>query len=343
VTISLAEARRIAVRAQLLDGSATGVEETIQRLGFLQVDPISTVAPAQHLVLWSRLERAYHPGELERLLAERRLFEWNAYIWPADALPLIRAMMRRRSTRYSFERRAADFLKANSRFRRYVLGELERRGPLLSRELEDRSAGARDSHRWYGSRRVAIMLDVLHRRGRVAIVGRRRGQRLWDLAERWYPETEALPLREAEQLLLARRRRALGVWLEQGRWHAHPDAGDGVVPDRVTLLSPFDRLIHDRERTEALFGFRYRIEIYVPRQKRKYGYYVLPILRGDRLIGRIDPRFDRKAGLLRVNAVHAEPDAPADAWPAVERSLEDLARWLRAEEVALPRLPKPWR
>jgi uncharacterized protein len=230
------QARRIAVRSQLLDGSATGVESTVERLGFLQLDPISTVAPAAHLVLWSRLGHAYDRAELERLLAERRLFEWNAFLWPADALPLIRALMRRRSSRYSHQRWATEFLSANQGFRRYVLRELEQRGPLLSRELDDRSAGERRNHRWYGSRRVAIMLDILHRRGRVAIVGRQTGQRLWDLADRWYPETERMPLREAERRLLDRRRRALGVWLDRGKWRVHPDASDGPVPDRVTFL-----------------------------------------------------------------------------------------------------------
>ena len=84
-------------------------------------------------------------------------------------------------------------------------------------------------------------------------------------------------------------------------------------PSRLTFLSPFDRLVHDRDRAEALFGFRYRLEMYVPKAKREYGYYVLPILRGDRLIGRIEPVFDRKAAVLHVNGVWAEPDAPADA------------------------------
>jgi uncharacterized protein YcaQ len=319
------------------------VLDTVERLGFLQLDPISTVAPAQQLVLWSRLGRTCDPAELDRLLAERRLFEWDAFIWPADALPLIRSLMRRRSARYSHDRRATEFLRANPGFRRYVLRELEQRGPLLSRELEDRSAGAREAHRWYGSRRVAIMLDVLHRRGQVAIVGRRGGQRLWDLAERWYPETETVPLREAERLLLERRRRALGVWLEQGRLHVHPDASDDRVPQRVTLLSPFDRLVHDRDRAEALFGFRYRLEMYVPKAKREFGYYVLPILSGDRLIGRIDPFFDRKSRVLRVHAVYAETDAPADGWPAVRGAIESLAEWLGAGDVELPRLPPMWR
>src|SRR5207302_3407041 len=124
---------------------------------------------------------------------------------------------------------------------------------------------------------------------------------------RWYPDTETLPLREAERRFAEQRFRSLGVRLERGEWHAHPDVSAEPVPDRVTLLSPFDRLIHDRARAEALFGFRYRLEMYVPPANQEYGYYVLPILRGDRLIGRIDPILDRKAGVLRVNSVHWEP------------------------------------
>jgi cystathionine beta-lyase/cystathionine gamma-synthase/uncharacterized protein YcaQ len=335
------EARRIAVWAQLLDGRARDLPSTIDRLGFLQLDPIAVVAPTQHLVLWNRLGAAYDPVDLDSLLAERRLYEWNAFLWPADALPLIRALMRSRSSRYAFERRAAAFLEANASFRRYILGELERRGPLRSRELEDRSAGARERHRWYGSRGVAIMLDILHRRGQVAIVGRRSGERLWDLAERWYPPADPVPLRQARRELLDRQRRALGVWLEQGRWQVHAEATDGPVPDRVALPSPFDRLIHDRERAEALFGFRYRIEIYLPKERREFGYYVLPVLFASRLIGRIDPAFDREAGILRVNAVHAEADAPVGVWPAVREQIDALGAWLGAGEVVCRACPGP--
>jgi uncharacterized protein YcaQ len=320
------------------------VLETVRRLGFLQMDPIATVATPQRLVLWSRLGR-YDPAELDRLLwDEKKLFEWNAFIWPMEDLPLIRARMREPWGHYKWQRWAKEFLKEQAGLRRYVLRELERRGPVLSRELEHRAARAEERYVWWGTRaQLTWMLELLHRRGQIAVVGRKSGQRLWDLAERWYPETETVPLREAKRQLAEKRRRALGVWQENGSWKAHPEVADGPVPDRVTLLSPFDRLIHDRDRAEALWGFHYRIEIYVPKAKRQYGYYVLPILRGDRLIGRLDPEFDRKAGVLRVNAVYAEDGAPADAGPGIAQAVESLASFVGASEVKYGRAPRGWR
>jgi len=300
--VSPEQARRIAVRAQLLDGSASGVLDTIRRLGSLQLDPIATVATPQHLVLFSRLG-TYNTAELDRLIwDERKLFEWNAFVYPIESLPLIRALMRRsrRAATHSWDRRRKEFLRQNAGFRRYVLRELERRGPLLSRELEDRAAERRGEHRWFGRRQVAQMLEALHRIGEVAVVGRRGGQRLWGLADAWYPETETVSVREAERALAEQRFRSLGVRLEKGEWLAHLDVSDEPVPDRVTVLSPFDRLVHDRDRAEALFGFRYRLEMYVPAAKREYGYYVLPLLAGDQLVGRVEPRFDRKTRELEV-------------------------------------------
>jgi uncharacterized protein len=324
--VGIEEARRIAVRAQLLDGSADGVLDTVRRLGFLQLDPISTVAVPQHLVLWSRIG-SFETAELDRLLwDERKLVEWNAFIWPVETLPLLQARMRGRRPDTAYERRNADVLASNRGFRRYVLREIEARGPLLSRELEDRSGHAPRDHRWYGSRRVGEMLHALHDRGQIAIVGRRGGQRLWDLAERWYPETERVSLREAEWQLAEARFRAAGVRLERDGWHAHLDADDGPVRDRVTLLSPFDRLVSDRNRAEALFGFRYRLEMYVPPAKREYGYYVLPVLAGGKLVGRVEPRYDRAAGTLEV--LGAWGDTPRLAEP-----LDRLAAWLGARRV----------
>jgi uncharacterized protein YcaQ len=321
----LEAARRIAVRAQLLDGSAEGVLDTIRRLRFLQLDPIATVATPQQLVLWSRLG-PFDASELDRLLwVEKSLIEWNAFVYPVETLPLLRARMRAHRTGTGrWDRYARQFLKDNAGFRRYVMRELERRGGLLSRELEDRSKEKRGEHRWFGSRRVAEMLEVLHLRGEVAVVGRRAGQRVWGLADAWWPDTETVTLRTAERIFAERRFRALGVLLEKGEWIAHPDVSDEPGPDRVTLLSPFDRLIHDRDRAEALFGFRYRLEMYVPPPKREFGYYVLPILAGDRLVGRVEPRFDRKSGTLEV--LGAWGDASR-----LDEALASLAGFLGAE------------
>ena len=323
--VSPEEARRIAVRAQLLDGSASTILDTVRRLGFLQIDPISTVAPPQRLVLWSRLG-PYDVAELDRLLwDERKLFEWNAFIYPIESLPIVKARMRRRRTgQYAWERRGEEFLKSNTAFARFVLRELEQNGPMLSREIEGDAERTWKSHGWWGNRSVAVLLEILHGRGLVAVAGRRNGQRLWDLAERWYPEVEKIPLRKAEKLREEQRFRALGVRLTKQGWEAHPEASDGPVSDRVTFLSPFDRLIHDRDRAEALFDFRYRLEMYVPKAKREYGYYVLPILVGDRLVGRIEPRFDRKTKTLEVLGAWGDTSR-------AEEALDSLATFLGAK------------
>jgi uncharacterized protein YcaQ len=325
--ITVEEARRIAVRAQLLDGSATDVLSTVRRLGFLQLDPISTVAPPQHLVLWSRLG-PHDRAELDRLLwEERKLVEWNAFLWPAEDLPLLRAQMRRRDRPQ--DRYLIAYLKEHASFRRYVLRELEGRGPLLSREIDDHRPSVREAHRWWGARKMGLMLGILNARGEVAVVGRRGKQRLWDLAERWYPEVEKVPWTEAKRVLEEKRFRSLGVRLERGRLIAHPDAVDApVAPTRTTFLSPFDRLVHDRNRAEALWSFYYRLEMYVPKAKREYGYYVLPILRGDRVIGRIEPLHDRKTGELRVLGTWWEDGVRP---VSLTKPLRDLARFLGAQ------------
>ena len=131
-------------------------------------------------------------------------------------------------------------------------------------------------------------------------------------------------------MLAERRLRAQGVRQEGGRWLAHPDAADGSVPTRTTFLSPFDRLVHDRDRAEALSDYRYRLEMYVPKAKREYGYYVLPILRGDRLVGRIEPVYDRRERVLSVLGVWPERGARLGS---LKRPLGELARFLGAERI----------
>jgi uncharacterized protein len=324
IAATLPEARRIAVRAQGLDGSPQTVLEVVRRLGFLQMDPISTVAPPQHLVLFSRLE-SFDTAELDRLLwQERKLVEWDAFIWPVEDLPLLRARQRRARTNPRAPMR--DFLETNGRLRRHLLRELEQNGPVQSRDLDVDHLPKSEPHPWWGTRPVRLMLEVLQARGEIAVAGRAGRQRVWDLAERVYPPGETLRWRDAERLIVDKRRRSLGVWLERGQLRTHPGLPDEPVSERVVFLSPFDRLIHDRARAEALFGFYYRLEMYVPRPKRQYGYYVLPILHGDRIAGRIDVvRADTASG-LQVNGVWWEDGvAPVDLEPA----LEQLASFVR--------------
>jgi uncharacterized protein len=325
--VGVEQARRIAVRAQLLDGSARNVLDTIRHLGFLQLDPISTVAPPQHLVLWSRLG-TFDTDELDRLLwEERKLFEYDAFIYPIEDLPLQRARMVRRR-RLGFNKRKRDiwvreFLDENARLRRYILREVERNGPLLSRDLNEDVRTETERHAWWGRGALRLMLDILAGRGEIAVAGRSGTNRLWDLPERVWPETEKLSWREAERELERRRQRAQGAWLVRGEWHAHPDVPDDPVPNRVTLLSPFDQLIANRARLEALFDFHYRLEMYVPKDKREYGYYVLPLLVGDRIVGRAEPAFDRKTGELKLLGAWGDTSR-------LDEALAGLREWLRS-------------
>ena len=330
VEVTQEEARRIAVRAQRLDGSATRVLDTVRHLGFLQMDPISTVAQPHYLVLWSRLGR-YARTELDGLLQERKLFEWDAFIWPKEDLPLIQARMREPWGPLKRDQWARQFLKEQSGLRRYVLRELERRGPLPSRELEHTEARYHERTVWWGTRaQLTWMLELLHLRGQIAVAGRLGTHRLWDLAKRVYPKTKTVPAAAARRIRSERRFRSLGVKLERGRLLAHPDADSRPVGNRVTFLSPFDRLVHDRARAEAIWGFHYRLEMYVPKAKREYGYYVLPILRGDEIVGRIEPVYDRKTGVLRVENVWWEPGKKE---VSLDKPLRSLAAWLGADSI----------
>jgi uncharacterized protein YcaQ len=316
ITLSLPQARRIAVHAQALDGSEQDVLDVVHRLGFLQLDPTARIARTQHLVLWSRLGPVDIAAELDRLLwEERALFEWVAFVYPMEELPIYLSQMRRwpRGEGVWIDR-VREWLKVNDTFRRYILREIERRGPLLSRELDDRSQVPWASSGWTGNRNVGRMLEFLSARGEIAVAGRRSGQRLWDLAERWFPKVDAVPDDEADALIAEKKLRSLGIARGgpgkpavvkgvSGDWRVTPKFDDSPVPRRTTFLSPFDRLIHDRDRALDLWDYHYRLEIYVPKHLRKHGFFVLPILQGDRLVGRIDPEHDRKARELLVNGI----------------------------------------
>ena len=359
------------------------IAEIVAQLGSVQMDPTRAVARTEHLVFWSRLGRRFRVADLERALwTDRSLFEYRAFILPTSELAVHRATMRRYpstdATRHVYVRR---YLRENRGFRRYVLDRLREEGPLPTRALEDRSAIGWRTGGWNDDGpNTGMMLEVLWAKGEVMIAGRDGQARLWDLAERRLPPdgTGLRPGEEARRLLevqlralgiarlrrfgwtfegarppgweralarLERDGRAVHVRVDgiRGDWWAHAEVLDRAFRPRTALLSPFDRLIHDRARSEELFGFRFRLEIYVPKAKREYGYFVMPILHGDRVVGRFDPAFDREANVLRVREVFAEPDAPRAAWPAIRTQLDELARWLGADGVELGEMPRAWR
>ncbi len=130
----------------------------------------------------------------------------------------------------------------------------------------------------------------------------------------------------------------------KGEWYAHADLFDRPWKPRSVALSPFDDLVSDRDHTEALFDFHFRLEIYVPKAKRRWGYFVLPLLHGDRLVGRVDPRFDRSTGVLHLAAVHAEDGTSASDGAAAGRAVRELASWLGARAIDVDgEVPAGWR
>jgi uncharacterized protein YcaQ len=352
-TLTKTQARRIAVRAQLLDAKRPpDLVSMVEHLTLLQVDPTSAVAPSADLVSWSRLGSSYRPEHLRAALdRDGSLFELNGIIRPMSDLRLYLAEMRAFPTRAH----TRDWLEDNEPFRHDILDRLEMEGPLLSREIPDTSVVPWESSGWTNNRNVTQMLEILAMRGEVAIAGRRDGQRLWDLAERVYPDVAVVPPDEARRLRDERRLRSLGIVAERapdtpvepggvgsagelvtvdgvaGRWRVDSDALarlDAPWSGRTALLSPYDRLVYDRARIAALFDYEYILEMYKPKAKRRWGYFALPILHDDRLVGKLDVTADRKSGVLRVDAIHEDVPFTKAMTAAVHAQLADLASWL---------------
>ena len=349
------EARRIAVHAQLLDAPRpTDLVGVVERLTLLQIDPTAAIAPSADLVLWSRLGSTYAPADLTATVeSDRALVETVAFIRSPRDLPAVIAEVRGAGTHPS----TAAWLETNEPFRRDILALLEKEGPLLSRDIPDTSVAPWPSSGWTNNRNVTKMLELLALRGDVAISGRRGRQRYWDLPERVYPAglPMTLDLDSAVRHRNERRLAALGIARSggpqipgetpyvgetgeeavvegtPGTWRVHPAYLDLPFTGRTALLSPFDRLIHDRVRAEQLFGFEYVLEMYKPREKRRWGYFALPVLHEDQLVGKLDATADRKAGTLVVNAIHQDVRFSSAMTAAVHAEIDDLATWLGLE------------
>jgi uncharacterized protein YcaQ len=345
------EARRIAVRAQLLDvPRPADLLTVVRQLTFLQIDPTAVIAPSADLVAWSRLGSSYQPASLQQAVEQdHTLFEHNALVRPMGDLGLYLAGM---ATWPPYERTRA-WLQSNDGFRRDILDLLGSSGPLLSRDIPDTSAVPWPSSGWTNDHNVTQMLECLMMRGEVAIAGRRGRQRMWDLAERVYPfDAPIVPLEEARRLQNERRLRSLGIARAtgtalpvepaivgdtgelatvegvQGTWRVDPEALGKPFEGRTALLSPFDRLIHDRGRAIELFDFEYVLEMYKPKAQRRWGYFALPVLHHDQLVGKVDAEADRKGSMLRVRAVHQDVRFTRAISTAVEAELDALAQWL---------------
>ncbi len=407
ITTTLENASRLAVAKQHLAGKRPSkpdpdcILRVTRDLGCLQLDPISTVAPSHLIVLWSRLGN-FDTTDLDNLLwRDKKLFEYWAHqasIVMMEDYPLYYSLMRSHPEMLAsqgsvWRQRIDKFLSANAKLRDHILSELRKRGPLLSREFEDKTR-VKGSLGWGSWGDVSRMMFHLFLRGEVMVVGREGKQKLYGLSEDFLPSwvsKKKLSAEEVEYLAVQRSLRALGMansseisWhflrkrypklkttmkqlvadekiipiditdgrVEKAQRYIHSDDVErleelqsGEWQPRVSLLSPFDNLFCDRARTKLLFNFDYTIEIYTPASKRKFGYYVLPILYGDKFIGRLDPVMDRKNGKLIIKAVHAERHAPKDKDTSreIRDSVEQLSEFLGAKEVVYShKVPTYW-
>ncbi|WP_182087303.1 crosslink repair DNA glycosylase YcaQ family protein [Aureimonas sp. ME7] len=344
----------------------------LDRLALHQIDSVNVVARAHYLPAFSRLG-AYDTALLDRDAwgrpSQRRLFEYWAHeasLLPLSLHPALRWRMARADRGEAGYAQMRAFAGPRRAEAMQLLQRIRDDGPLSASDLDRGRTG------WWEWSEPKRMLEWLFYAGHVTTRTRWRGfERVYDLTERVIPAAilaePALDEAAAHRLLVERAARALGVATAielrdyfrlgpaEGRraiaelaeegvlrpvaipgWPAAFLHRDARLPRRIealALLAPFDPLVWERARTERLFGFRYRIEIYVPAPLRQHGYYVLPFLMGDRLVARVDLKSDRQAGALLVHAVHIEPGAPADAAEALRLELALLARWLGLGEV----------
>lgn len=350
------------------------LRRTLERTGLLQMDSVSAVVRAHYLPLFSRLG-AYPSALLDEAAWGRKrvLFEYWAHeasLLPLDLHPLLRWRMDRAARGQGIYGELARIAAERPDFIEAAFATVRDRGPISAVEVE----GSRGRGSWWGWSAAKCALEYLFWAGRVTTHTRRGFERLYDVPERVIPEAILnLPTpgeADAHRALLALAGRAHGIataadlrdyfrldaedakpriaeLVEEGTllpvavdgWtqaaYLHRDAPRPRRIDAAALLAPFDPLVWERARTERLFGFRYRLEIYTPAAKRQHGYYVLPFLLGDRLVGRVDLKAERATGTLHVLAAYAEPLAPPHTAQALSVELRRMADWLLLERVRI--------
>ncbi|MBU1864906.1 MAG: winged helix DNA-binding domain-containing protein [Actinobacteria bacterium] len=350
---------------------ARHLRKVMSTIGVLQIDSVNVVARAHRLTLFSRLGN-YDPDLLQRVFVDRReLFEYWAHeasLVPMDDWPLFRHRMAGMPPWGAVQRIEQE----HPGFMDQVLGEVGEHGPLAASDL---SQGGGRKGNWWGWSDGKLALEWLFASGRVTVSHRRNFTRYYDLPERVIPaETRALPVPEADEarkMLLTKGAASMGVGtardladyyrinIKEARplveeladggllervqvegWSddafVHPGAANPRSVEGRALLCPFDSLVWYRERTQRLFGFHYRIEIYVPEPKRVHGYYVFPFLLGDDLVARVDLKADRAAGVLRARGAFLEEGRdPVRAASALAAELAEMAAWLGLGEVSV--------
>jgi uncharacterized protein YcaQ len=385
-SLSLAEARRVALAAQGLADAGRPMDEkrgppgrndllrTARRLGVVQIDSVNVLVRSHYLPFFSRLG-PYDTAELDAAAyggRRRGLFEYwghEASLLPVELQPLLRWRMRRALAGEGLWSGVARFGRERRAYCDEALAQIRDRGPL---GVSDLAAAGRRKGGWWGWSEGKVALEWLFWTGQVTTHSRRRFERVYDLPQHVLPArvlaaptpsdadaqrdllrlslaamgvATARDLRDYFRLSVAETKARIAELVEAGEWRALRVEGwrdPAFAPctlrvprsaDGRALLSPFDSLVWCRERTQRLFDFHLRLEIYTPAHKRVHGYYVLPFLLGDRLVARVDLKADRAAGRLRVLAVHYERAIPDVAAAVVElqQALSRLAAWLCLE------------
>lgn len=355
--LSRDDARRLVVRAQLLDAQRPGdIVEVAEQLGSIKIDPTATIAPSEQTIPWSRIGWSYEPGQLRKAVEQDRLlFEYDGRFHPSSLMPALVARMRGRV----FRAQATEWLAANKRFRKDVLARLRAEGPMLASQIPDTSQVAHANEAgWYGSNQVPRMLELLSYIGEVAIVGREGRQRVWEIGDRAYPaDLPVLGYEEAERVLEGRRLQAAGLAREGSSWNGVGTAGEPATVEgsawkwrvdpaalaaldddpggRVAILNPYDRMLFDRPRLVELFDFEFVLEQFKPASQRVYGYFAHPILVGDRFLGLLDAQLDKKKENLVVTAVHELTPFDEEEKEMVDAEIRDLGEWLGVPVVGL--------